>query len=67
MFLFPRAVVVPGGVRDQASPRRPSRLLKNVYYVILNEVKDLNLVEKNRFFAALRMTNRDFCSFSTPS
>jgi hypothetical protein len=30
-------------------------------------VKDLNLVEKNRFFAALRMTKRDFGSFSTAS
>jgi hypothetical protein len=45
----------------------PIRLLKNVFYVILNEEKDLNLVEKNRFFATLRMTNRDFCNFSTAS
>jgi hypothetical protein len=27
------------------------------FFVILNEVKDLELVENNRFFATLRMTN----------
>ena len=44
-----------------------SRLLKNVFSVILNEVKDLYLVEKNRFFATLRMTNMVFLNFSTAS
>ena len=34
-----------------------SRLLKNVFFVILNEVKDLELINMTRFFAALRMTN----------
>jgi len=33
------------------------RLLKNGFFVILNEVKDLKLVDMIRFFASLRMTN----------
>ncbi len=37
---------------------RDSRLLKTGFFVILNEVKDLELINMNRFFAALRMTNR---------
>ena len=40
------------------------RLLKNVFAVILNEVKDLEiLIEKTRFFAALRMTRWFFFKF----
>jgi hypothetical protein len=31
--------------------------------VILNEVKDLALVDKTRFFASLRMTNKWFLDF----
>jgi hypothetical protein len=32
------------------------RAVQKIFYVILNEVKDLMLIEKVRFFAALRMT-----------
>jgi hypothetical protein len=32
--------------------------LQNLFFVILNAVKDLELVENTRFFATLRMTNR---------
>jgi hypothetical protein len=32
----------------------------NVFIVILNEVKDLALVDKTRFFAMLRKTNLRF-------
>jgi hypothetical protein len=35
------------------------RLIKNVFYVILNAVKDLELVEKTKFFAVL-LTNMEF-------
>jgi hypothetical protein len=35
------------------------RLLQNGLVVILNGVKDLYLVEKDRFFAALRMTKEE--------
>jgi len=38
--------------------------LKDIF-VILNEVKDLELIEKTRFFAALRMTKRLIRDFST--
>lgn len=34
-------------------------LLQNEFFVILNEVKDLYLVGKDRFFAALRMTKEE--------
>ena len=37
-----------------------SRLLKNGYFVILNEVKDLESIDMTRFFASLRMTIRRF-------
>jgi hypothetical protein len=33
------------------------KLLQNLFSVILNVVKDLELVEQTRFFATLRMTN----------
>jgi hypothetical protein len=33
-----------------------SRLLKNGFFVILNEVKDLEPIDMTRFFASLRMT-----------
>jgi hypothetical protein len=36
------------------------RLLKNGYFVILNEVKDLESTDMTRFFASLRMTIRRF-------
>jgi hypothetical protein len=32
------------------------KLWQNLFSVILNEVKDLEVIEKTRFFAALRMT-----------
>jgi hypothetical protein len=35
----------------------PTRLLKNGFFVILNEVKDIELININGFFAAFRMTN----------
>ncbi len=37
--------------------------MKKVFSVILNEVKDLDLVEKTRFFATLRMTKMRFLEF----
>ena len=38
--------------------KQSSRILKNGFFVILNEVKDLKLINMTIFFAALRMTNR---------
>ncbi len=35
-----------------------NRLLKNGYFVSLNEVKDLESIDMTRFFASLRMTIR---------
>ncbi len=35
------------------------RLLKKGIFVILNEVKDLELIEKTRFFAPLRCAQND--------
>ena len=35
-----------------------ARLMKNGLFVILNEVKDIELIKNTRFFASLRMTNR---------
>jgi hypothetical protein len=43
--------------------RSISRLLKNGFYVILNEVKDLELINMTRFFASLRMTNSQLWEF----
>jgi hypothetical protein len=40
-----------------------SRVLKNVIIVILNKVKDIDLVEKDRFFATLRMRNMKILYF----
>jgi hypothetical protein len=40
-----------------------SRLLKNGFYVILNEVKDLELINMTRFFASLRMTHSQLWEF----
>jgi hypothetical protein len=34
--------------------------LQNQFFVILNEVKDLELLENTRFFASLRMTKHRF-------
>jgi hypothetical protein len=34
-----------------------------LFFVILNEVKDLDPVDKNRFFATLRMTKMGFLEF----
>jgi hypothetical protein len=40
-----------------------TRLLNNVYNVILNEVQDLDQFEKNRFFSTLRIPNMGFPEF----
>jgi hypothetical protein len=50
--------------RGSIATEESSRMLKNIFAVILNEVKDLYLTEKTRFFAALRMTKWFFSSFS---
>jgi hypothetical protein len=39
------------------------KLLQNPFFVILNEVKDLELVERTRFFAPLRMTRSQGLGF----
>jgi len=44
------------GSRSVDRPEPTIRLLKNGFHVILNEVKDLELINITRFFAALRMT-----------
>jgi hypothetical protein len=37
--------------------------LKNGFFVILNKVKDLELINMTRFFASLRMTNFQLWQF----
>jgi len=56
---------VKGG-RRSAFPSYISRNCCETYFsVILSEAKDLELIEKTRFFATLRMTkfpNQEFCN-----